>query len=384
MLASLWRTLIGLVLTAVMVATLLACAITFSARSFQHNFAQISGNGTGVVSLAAIGRIAERAAAAEAEIAPLRLQMQERQREEGELGAKVMSLNMAAQEAGARIDLALKPLESRLELNGGTVLDAGSLAQRISALANSPQLNEAERAALADASKQLDLLVRKAAQANNAAAAQDRVREELAYSQGLIGASEARQQGQEGAFKGNFDQIRAEIEALEKTSPYGMGLTLAQIHPAFLSTLLACLSGALGAIFYLFPAFMMGMRQVNLWHIVMRWLMGVTAAFVFMIVANAADSLLGFGGAGNAIPQPSLNPFTIAGLGLVAGVMSEDIAQWIHQRGVYLFSQGKVGQVVRGVESRTMPAPNVAPSPTGIDVGQGGLVNPHGGPGDPA
>ena len=382
--AALWRTVIGVVLTAVMVATLLACAITFSARSFQHNFAQISGNGTGVVSLAAIGRIAEQVAAGEAEIAPLRLQVQEFQREEGELGAKIMSLNMAAQEAGARIDLALKPLEARLEINGGTVLDAGTLAQRFSALANSPQLNETEQAILADASKQLDVFVRKAAQANNTAAARDRVREEMTYAQGLIGASTARLQSQDNAFKGNFDSIRAEIEALEKTSPYGMGLSLAQIHPAFLSTLLACLSGALGAIFYLFPAFMVGMRQVNLWQIIMRWLMGVTAAFVFMIVANAADSLLGFGASGSAIPQPSLNPFTIAGLGLVAGVMSEDIAQWIHQRGVYLFSQGQVGQVVRGVESRTNPAPGGSSAGAGIDTGQGGLVNPHGGPGDPA
>lgn len=383
MLASLWRTFIGLVLTAVMMATLLACAITFSARSFQHNFAQISGNSTGVVSLAAIGRIAQQNAASEAELAPLREELGARQRQEGELAAKQISLTLAAQDAAARADLLLKPIEQRVLPGTSSDLDAGALAQRISALAAVPELTEPDRAALAQTSKFLDAMVLQAARAAEAATAQDRSREEIAYAQGLIGSSVARMQAQEGAFTGNFDQIRAEIEALEKTSPYGMGLMLAQIHPAFLSTLLACLSGALGSIFYLFPAFMAGMKQVNLWQIMMRWLMGVTAAFVFMIVANAADSLLGFGGATAAAPQPSLNPFTIAGLGLVAGVMSEDIAQWIHQRGVFLFSQGKVGQVVRGVEKVSTPAaskPIVAPDG---NSGLGGLVNPHGGPGDP-
>ncbi len=383
MLASLWRTLIGLVLTAVMIATLLACAITFSARSFQHNFAQISGNATGVVSLAAIGRIAQQNAAQEAVIAPLRLELNERQRSEGELGAKLASLSEAAQEAATRADLALKPLEQRLGQAAGaeTGLEAGALAQRISALASSEQLTDPDRAVLAQASKLLDTMVRRTAQANDTAASQDRAREEVAYTQGVIAAREAQAQQLEGAFTGNFDQIRAEIEALEKTSPYGMGLTLAQIHPAFLSTLLACLSGALGAIFYLFPAFMAGMKQVNLWQIVMRWLMGVTSAFVFMVVANAADSLLGFGGAAAAAPQPSLNPFTISGLGLVAGVMADDIAQWIHQRGAFLFSQGQVGQVVRGIES--ISTPGAKSSTADVNAGLGGMANPHGGPGDP-
>lgn len=384
MLASLWRTLIGLVLTIVMVATLLACAVTFSARSFQHNFAQISGNATGVVSLAAIGRIAQRDAETQAALAPLRAQLTQSQRAEGEWGAKVMSLGEAAQEAAARADLLLKPLEERFKQKGALGLEAGALAQRISALSANALLTEPDRAVLAQASELLDAMVRHAAQASEASASLDRAREELSYAQGLISARESQAQQQEGAFTGNFDQIRAEIEALEKTSPYGMGLALAQIHPAFLSTLLACLSGALGAIFYLFPAFMAGMKQVNLWQIVMRWLMGVTAAFVFMIVANAADSLLGFGGAGAAAPQPSLNPFTIAGLGLVAGVMADDIAQWIHQRGSSLFSQGTVGQVVRGIEAISPPGAKPGPNAGPVDAGLGGLVNPHGGPGDPA
>lgn len=386
MLASLWRSVIGLVLTAVLIATLVASAITFSARSFQHNFAQISGNATGVVSLAAIGRIAQQNAEIEAELAPLRRDLAMQQRLEGETAAKLMSLTLAAQDGASRADLALKPLEQRLLPAANASLDAGALAQRISALSALPDLVPADRAALAQASKFLDVVVLQSARASEAAGEQDRRRQDVALAQGLIGASLARVQSQEGAFTGNFDQIRAEIEALEKTSPYGMGLSLAQIHPAFLSTLLACLAGALGSIFYLFPAFMAGNQQVNLWQIFMRWLMGVTAAFVFMIVANAADSLLGFGGAAAAAPQPSLNPFTIAGLGLVAGVMSEDIAKWIHQRGVFLFNQGQVGQVVRGVEKIT--APTAARPPAGGALGAetsgGGLVNPHGGPGDPA
>jgi hypothetical protein len=71
----------------------------------------------------------------------------------------------------------------------------------------------------------------------------------------------------------------------------------------------------------------------------------------------------------------------IAQANKVAGVMADDIAQWIHQRGAFLFSQGQVGQVVRGIESISTPGANR--STADVNAGLGGMANPHGGPGDP-
>ena len=56
-------------------------------------------------------------------------------------------------------------------------------------------------------------------------------------------------------FKGNFNQVVAEVDSLKATSPLGIGMWLAQVHPSSLSTLLAVMMGALGAMLFLFPAY---------------------------------------------------------------------------------------------------------------------------------
>jgi len=92
------------------------------------------------------------------------------------------------------------------------------------------------------------------------------------------------------------------------------------------------------------------------------------AALAFYVLANAAVGAFAIGSS-TAATQPvvssSLNPFTVSLIGIVAGVLSEDIAKWIQDRGRGIFTQG-------GAVSR----PAAAPPADGNDGPPGGgLVN---------
>ena len=100
-------------------------------------------------------------------------------------------------------------------------------------------------------------------------------------------------------------------------------------------------------------------------EIIVRLIFGMCAALAFYVLANAA--VAGFSIASNvqqATTSAMLNPFTVSLVGIVAGVMSEDIAKWIQDRGRGIFTPGGA------------PAPAAA-----SDEFTG--VNPHGGPGAP-
>lgn len=385
---SVWNTFVGFGLTAAMLVTLGACAITFSARSFQHNFAQVSGNETGVVSLAAIARMKLQVDALERAKQPLQVRLDAVEREEDALSVRYLSLESGAMERAERIDQALSAIEARLgrERDGG--MQAGVLLQRLEAVQSDPGLLPEETRGLADARSALGEVNRLAAEAAEAASARDAVREEARGLNAELKVVEERILANDAGAVRNFDQILAEVDSLKHTSPFGVALYLAQVHPAFLSTLLVCLAGALGSLMYLFPAWLMNQEQVSFDDIAVRMLFGMLTAFGFMIVANAANSLLGFGAVETPMPQPSLNPFTIAGLGIIAGVMADDVSKWVHQRAVYLIRQGGAGRFISGVENATITtSPRPARAAGGASVapdGAGGLVNPHGGPHDPA
>ncbi|MGE3143599.1 MAG: hypothetical protein AB7L65_09775, partial [Hyphomonadaceae bacterium] len=172
---------------------------------------------------------------------------------------------------------------------------------------------------------------------------------------------------------GNYDQydaIRSEVVSLMRTSPLGVGATLVQLHPTFMSTVLVLLMGALGAILYLFPAYMSRANPVTFAEIVVRLIFGMCTALAFYIVANATVAGVSFVPGQQGVQSASLlNPFTVSLIGIVAGVMADDIARWIKSRGSELFG-GQ--QLPSSPTTAATTASNVDPGFTG--------VNPHGGP----
>jgi hypothetical protein len=121
--------------------------------------------------------------------------------------------------------------------------------------------------------------------------------------------------------------------------------------------------GVLGAILYLFPAYMSRANPVTFAEIAVRVLFGMCTALAFYVVANAAVTGLGFAGGDTAPSGAQLNPFTLSMIGVVAGIMADDIAKWIHRRGTELLG-GQVGTPV--------PEAQLTPPPPGTVGGLSG------------
>jgi hypothetical protein len=161
----------------------------------------------------------------------------------------------------------------------------------------------------------------------------------------------------------HYGRVRSEAQALQTMSPLGVSAYFAQGHPALLSTTLVLLMGALGALLYLFPAYLNRAEPVTMAEIVVRLIFGMCAALAFYVLANAAIAGFSIGaGVEQATTSSMLNPFTVSLVGIVAGVLSEDIAKWIQDRGRGIFTQGVVSSGATGGG-----APQAAPT--------GGLVN---------
>jgi hypothetical protein len=158
-----------------------------------------------------------------------------------------------------------------------------------------------------------------------------------------------------------YERVRGEADALRRLSPFSVSAYLAQGHPALLSSLLVLLMGALGSLLYLFPAYLNRPLPVTMAEIVIRLIFGMCAALAFYVLANAA--IAGFAIASTTPTAPStssaLNPFTVSLVGIVAGVLSEDIAKWIQERGRGFLTQGAAAAQAQA----SAPAPG------------GGLVN---------
>jgi hypothetical protein len=176
----------------------------------------------------------------------------------------------------------------------------------------------------------------------------------------------------------HYDRLRSEALALVATSPLGLGAALVQAHPTVMSTVLVLLMGLLGAILYLFPAYMSRPTPVTFAEIGVRSLFGMVTALAFYIVANASIAGLAFvpGGAGGEAAT-AVNPFTVSLIGIVAGIMADDIAKWIHRRGGELLGAGGAPQTPASSPASARPG-------VGSDAGPGAGVNPHGGPYDPS
>jgi hypothetical protein len=158
----------------------------------------------------------------------------------------------------------------------------------------------------------------------------------------------------------HYDRIRNEAKSLQSLSVFGLSAYLAQGHPSLLSIMLVLLMGALGSLLYLFPAYLNRPAPVTMAEIFVRLIFGMCAALAGYVLANALASFsVGTPTATLTTTSATLNPFTVSLIGILAGVMSEDIAQWIQDRG-----RGVLG----GGASRPAAAPQEN-APTG------GLVN---------
>jgi hypothetical protein len=249
---------------------------------------------------------------------------------------------------------------------------AQGLSQRINTLAGRSGLAPADQQAVASLRTQVGAL------AEQEEALDDRgaERAELVTRQRLVGGQVAEANRRVFALQQSvvpdyehYTRIRGEAYALKNLSPLGVSAFLAQGHPALLSTMLVLLMGALGALLYLFPAYLNRAVPVTMAEIVVRLIFGMCAALAFYVLANAA--IAGFAIASNvqqATTAASLNPFTVSLVGIIAGVMSEDIAKWIQDRGRGIFQQG-------GVSAAAAPPADGGATFSG--------VNPHGGPNAP-
>jgi hypothetical protein len=160
----------------------------------------------------------------------------------------------------------------------------------------------------------------------------------------------------------HYERIRNEARSLQSLSIFGVSASLAQGHPALLSIMLVLLMGALGSLLYLFPAYLSRPAPVTMAEIFVRLIFGMCAALAVYVLANAlATFSVGAPTQQLTTTSATLNPFTVSLIGILAGVMSEDIAKWIQDRGRGIFAQGG------GAARAAAPPQEAAPT--------GGLVN---------
>lgn len=363
---------VGVVLALAMMLVLGMAALVFSARDFQFGVAQISPATNGLISF-------ERLADVEAQIERIEEESGGPRGEYLEIEQRLAALETQAQSAGSDADEAraamvgaIATLEARANArpaaSAAADLSAAALNQRVSLLASRTGLSPADQQSVAALRTQAQQLFTQEEALTETGAE----RAALETRQRLVGGqvSEANRRIyalQERVVPDyqHYARVRGEADALTNMSPLGVSAFLAQGHPALLSTTLVLLMGALGALLYLFPAYLNRAAPVTVAEIAVRLIFGMCAALALYVLANAALSSFSLGSAGAQQPGTSsaLNPFTVSLFGIVAGVMSEDIAMWIQERGRGIFTQGG-GQPAAAQDSGT-------------------AINPHGGPNTP-
>jgi hypothetical protein len=360
---------VGVVLTLAMVTVLTMSALVFSSRDFQFGVAQISPSTNGLISFAQLDAADRQIQQLESESAGPRGELLEIDQQIASLDGQVQSSESSANDARAAMVGAIADIETRANVetaqSAAADMSAQGLSQRINALAARPGLPPADQQGVA----QLRVQVQQLADQEEALDDRSAERAALVARQRLVSGQVAEANRRVFALQQtvvpdyeHYTRVRGEAFALRNLSPLGASAYLAQGHPALLSTMLVLLMGALGALLYLFPAYLNRPAPVTMAEIAVRLIFGMCAALAFYVLANAA--IAGFSIASSvqlATTSSTLNPFTVSLVGIVAGVMSEDIAKWIQDRGRGIFQQGGV--------AATAPPQVAEPAPGG------GLVN---------
>lgn len=369
---------VGVVLALAMIAVLGLSALVFSSRDFQFGVAQIAPTTNGLVDINHLVEVDAQIQQLEAESSAPRGELIEIEQGIAAIDNAVTSAEAEANQARSEIVGQIAEIETRANVNAPSAaadLNTGALNTRIQSLAGRPGLSAADQQAVAS----LNTQVRQLATTEEGLDSQSADRSALVARQRLIGGQVAESNRRIFALQQSvvpeyehYGRIRGEAFALRTLSPLGVSAFFAQGHPALLSTMLVLLMGALGALLYLFPAYLNRAVPVTMAEIVVRLIFGMCAALAFYVLANA--TIAGFSIASSvqqAGTSGTLNPFTVSLIGIVAGVLAEDIAKWIQDRGRGIFQQGGAAA-----------SPVAAPPPTSEDVGFSG-VNPHGGPNAP-
>lgn len=367
---------VGVVLAAAMVAVLGVSALVFSARDFQFGVAQVSPTTNGLVDFNRLFEADAQIRQIETETSGPRGELLEIEQQIAAINNTLASAESSANEARSAIVGQIADIEARANVDAAQSaaanMETSALNARVQSLASRAALSPADQQAVAGLRSQVQQL----AASEEAIDDNGGERAQLTARQRLVGGQVAESNRRIFALQQSvvpdyehYARIRGEATALKALSPLGVSAFFAQGHPALLSTLLVLLMGALGALLYLFPAYLNRAVPVTMAEIVVRLIFGMCAALAFYVLANA--TIAGFSIASSvqqAGTSSTLNPFTVSLIGIVAGVLAEDIAKWIQDRGRGIFQQGGVAA----------SAPAAAP----VDAGFSG-VNPHGGPGAP-
>jgi hypothetical protein len=361
------------VLAIAMIAVLTLSALVFSSRDFQFGVAQIAPQTNGLVSFRRLAEADAQITQIEAETSGPRGELLEVEQRIAALDNQAATAEATANEARAQIVGGIAQVEDSANVevaqSAAADMSAQALSSRINTLASRPGLSATDQQQVAALSAQVSQL----AQQEEAVDATGAERATLAARQRLISGQVAESNGrilalQDSVVPGSdsFGRIRSEAQSLQSLSPLGASAYLAQGHPALLSTILVLLMGALGSLLYLFPAYLNRPAPVTMAEIAVRLIFGMCAALAFYVLANAAIAGFSIGaGVTQATTSSLLNPFTVSLVGIVAGVLSEDIAKWIQDRGRGIFTQGQISS--GSVGAAQVPPPEAAPT--------GGLVN---------
>lgn len=372
------RWLTGAFLLLLMVFALAANAILFSARSFQHNLVQVDPSSGGIISL-------EKMRATDTEIARIQDSVRMQRGAVAEAQAKFDVAKRETDQAVAALDAAnialegrIATIEARFKLQSPppSSYDPLGLAQRLERLGVQPGATPSDRTevvALKDAAKKMIGLNTELSEKE---AALTEAEANLKQAGASVADADRTVLGLKAQFGGDYDRIRNEADALSRGSLYGIGAQLVGMHPTFLSTVLVCLMGGLGGILFLFPAYVANRFPVTFVVIIVRLVFGMVTALAFYIVANA--TLAGFafmpGQDGGQATSMSLNPFTVSLLGIIAGVMADDIAEWIHNRGRDILGGGRGPTALpRGDVAADVAPPKGGSAPKGVTAGAVGL-----------
>jgi hypothetical protein len=365
---------VGVVLAIAMIAVLTLSALVFSSRDFQFGVAQVAPATNGLVSFRRLAEADAQITQIEAETSAPRGELLEVEQRIEALDNAAASAEAAANEARAQIVGGIAQVEENADIapaqSAAADMSAQALSSRINTLASRPGLSATDQQQVAALTAQVGQL----AQQEEAVDETGAERATLAARQRLISGQVAESNGrilalQQSVVPGtdSFGRIRSEAQSLQALSPLGASAYLAQGHPALLSTMLVLLMGALGSLLYLFPAYLNRPAPVTMAEIAVRLIFGMCAALAFYVLANAAIAGFSIGaGVTNATTSSLLNPFTVSLVGIVAGVLSEDIAKWIQDRGRGIFTQGQISSGSVGA-AQAPPPPEAAPT--------GGLVN---------
>ncbi|MGQ0531916.1 MAG: hypothetical protein ACT4OF_04385 [Caulobacteraceae bacterium] len=360
---------VGVVLTVAMIAVLGMSALVFSSRDFQFGVAQISPSTNGLISFAALDEADRQVRQLEADSAGPRGELLEIDRQIAALDGQVQGAEASTDDARAAMVGAIASIETRANVetaeSAAADMSAQGLSQRINALAARPGLPPADQQGVA----QLRTQVQQLAEQEQALDDRGAERAALVARQRLVSGQVAEANRQVFALQQSvvpdyehYTRVRGEAYALRNLSPLGVSAYLAQGHPALLSTVLVLLMGALGSLLYLFPAYLNRPAPVTMAEIAVRLIFGMCAALAAYVLANAAVAGFSMGsGVQQTTTSSLLNPFTVSLVGIIAGVMSEDLAKWIQERSRGVFQQGGAAA------SAPMQAPEPAPG--------GGLVN---------